>query len=81
VTASPRRWAKGCGCGCGPVLLVLGLLGRGGYLFVKDIGARAERADEVSAELRERHGAVSGSASTNRIELPLAEHETPWEWR
>lgn len=21
------------------------------------------------------------SASTNRIELPLAEHETPWEWR
>ena len=21
------------------------------------------------------------SASTNRVELPLAEHETPWEWR
>jgi hypothetical protein len=21
------------------------------------------------------------SASTNRVELPLAEHETPWEWK
>jgi hypothetical protein len=25
--------------------------------------------------------AATWSAGTNRIELPLAEHETPWEWR
>jgi hypothetical protein len=64
------------------VVLVLGLLGWGGYLLIKDIVGRAERAEEVMAEVRERYGDVSefqpsasGTLPPERVEAFLRARE------
>ena len=44
------------------------------------ISALPEDIEAALEPLRPRLEAT-WSATTNRAELPLAEHETPWEWR
>ena len=88
MTRTARRWSTGCGCGCGLLAVVLGLLGWGGYLFIKDVVGRAEKAQEVMAEVRERYGGLSdfqpspgGALPPERVESFLRVRELMAEAR
>lgn len=59
-------------------MIVLGLLGWGGYLYIRDIVAEAERAEQAMEKVRERHGKLTdfqpsptGEISKDRIEAFL----------
>jgi hypothetical protein len=78
----------GCGCGCGLLLLVLGLLGWAGFVYIKGIVQEGEKAEEVMAEVRERHGGLSdfrpspnGSLPPERVETFLRVRELMAETR
>ena len=76
MASTARRWAKGCGCGCGLSLLVLGLLGWGGFVYIKGIVQEGEQAEKVMAEVRERHGGLSDFQPSPTGVLPPERVET-----
>ena len=51
-----RRWVKGCALGCVLLLLLLGLVGAGGYVLVKRTVERIRGIETVMEQVRERHG-------------------------
>ena len=82
MTSTARRWAKGCGCGCGLLVLALGLLGWGGFLYIRGIVREADRSEKVMEEVREQHGGFSdfqpsptGALPPQRLEAFLRARE------
>jgi hypothetical protein len=76
MASTTRRWATGCGCGCGLLALVLGLLGWGGYVFIRGFVGEAEKGEAVMAEVRERHGSPSDFQPSPTGSLPPERVET-----
>jgi len=88
MASTTRRWATGCGCGCGLLALVLGLLGWGGYVFIRGIVGEAKKGEAVMAKVRERHGGFSdfqpdptGALPPERVETFLRVRELMAEAR
>lgn len=80
--STARQWAKGCGCGCGLLVLLLGLLGWGGYVLIRRVVGQAERIDAVMEQVHEKHGRVSdfrpepdGAIPPERVEAFLRVRE------
>jgi hypothetical protein len=79
---STKKWLVGCGIGCGVIIIILIVLGIGGYLFVKNMVDEFKDTEALMSAMTERYGRVKdycpntdGSISTDRIEVFLAARE------
>jgi len=77
-----KKWLVGCGIGCAVIILILIVLGVGGYMFFKNLIGEFEVQEELMATLTERYGEIrdfcpepDGSISPNRIEAFLSVRE------
>jgi hypothetical protein len=80
--STAKRWAKGCGCGCGLFVVLLGLLGWGGYVLIRGVVGEAEKIDAVMDRVHEEHGRLSdfrpepdGTIPPERVEAFLRVRE------
>lgn len=74
-----KKWLVGCGIGCAAIILILILLGVGGYVFFKNLIGEFKDQEELMATLTERYGEIAdfcpepdGSIGSDRIEAFLA---------
>jgi len=74
-----KKWLVGCGIGCAVVILILILLGVGGYVFFKNLVGDFQEQEELMATLTERYGQIrdfcpepDGSIGPSRIEAFLS---------
>jgi hypothetical protein len=74
-----KKWLVGCGIGCAAIILILILLGVGGYVFFKNLIGEFKDQEELMATLTERYGEIAdfcpepdGSIGRDRIEAFLA---------
>jgi hypothetical protein len=77
-----KKWLVGCGIGCAVIILILIVLGVGGYMFFKNLIGEFEVQEELMATLTERYGEIrdfcpepDGSISPTRIEAFLSVRE------
>lgn len=77
-----KKWLIGCGIGCLVIILILIVLGIGGYMFFKNIIGEFQEQEELMEILAERYGQIKdfcpepdGSIGPSRIEAFLAVRE------
>jgi hypothetical protein len=70
-----KKWLVGCGIGCAVIILILIVLGVGGYVFFKNLIGDFQEQEELMATLTERYGEIGdfqpepdGSIGPSRIE-------------
>ena len=83
-----KKWLVGCGIGCAVIILILIILGVGGYVFFKNLIGEFKVQEELMATLTERYGEIrefcpdpDGSIGPSRIEafLSIREAFTPFQ--
>lgn len=74
-----KKWLVGCGIGCAVIILILIVLGVGGYVFFKNMIGEFKVQEELMATLTERYGEIrefcpdpDGSIGPSRIEAFLS---------
>jgi hypothetical protein len=74
-----KKWLMGCGIGCAVIILILIVLGVGGYMFFKNLIGEFKVQEELMATLTERYGEIrdfcpepDGSIGPSRIEAFLS---------
>lgn len=74
-----KKWLVGCGIGCAVIILLLIVLGIGGYVFFKNLIGDFQEQEELMITLTERYGEIrdfcpepDGSIGPSRIEAFLA---------
>jgi hypothetical protein len=74
-----KKWLVGCGIGCAVIILILIVLGVGGYVFFKNLIGDFQEQEELMATLTEQYGQIrdfcpepDGSINPNRIEAFLS---------
>jgi len=77
-----KKWLVGCGIGCAVIILILIVLGVGGYMFFKNLIGEFKVQEELMQTLTERYGEIrdfcpdpNGSISSSRIEAFLSVRE------
>jgi hypothetical protein len=77
-----KKWLVGCGIGCAVIILILIVLGVGGYMFFKNLIGEFKVQEELMATLTERYGEIrdfcpdpDGSIGPSRIEAFLSVRE------
>ncbi len=77
-----KKWLVGCGIGCAVIVLILIVLGIGGYMFFKNLIGEFSDQEELMQTLTERYGEIGdfcpepdGSIGPNRIEAFLSVRE------
>lgn len=77
-----KKWLVGCGIGCAVIILILIVLGVGGYVFFKNLIGEFKVQEELMATLTERYGQIrdfcpepDGSIGPSRIEAFLSVRE------
>jgi len=77
-----KKWLVGCGIGCAVIILILIVLGVGGYVFFKNMIGEFQEQEELMEILTERYGQIKdfcpdpeGSISPGRIEAFLSVRE------
>jgi hypothetical protein len=77
-----KKWLVGCGIGCAVIILILIVLGIGGYMFFKNLIGEFSAQEELMAALTERYGEIrdfcpepDGSIGPSRIEAFLSVRE------
>jgi hypothetical protein len=77
-----KKWLVGCGIGCAVIILILIVLGIGGYMFFKNLIGEFSAQEELMATLTERYGEIrdfcpepDGSIGPSRIEAFLSVRE------
>ena len=83
-----KKWLVGCGIGCGVIVLILIVLGIGGYMFFKNLIGEFSAQEELMQTLTERYGEISdfcpepdGSIGPSRIEAFLSVREASAPFR
>ncbi|UCE41481.1 MAG: hypothetical protein JSV17_00370 [Candidatus Aminicenantes bacterium] len=74
-----KKWLVGCGIGCAVIILILIVLGVGGYVFFKNLIGDFQEQEELMAVLTERYGEIKdfspepdGAIDPSRIEAFLS---------
>ncbi len=74
-----KKWLVGCGIGCAVIILILIVLGVGGYVFFKNLIGEFQEQEELMEVLTERYGEIrdfcpepDGSIGPSRIEAFLS---------
>ena len=82
-SSTTKKWLVGCGIGCAVIILILIVLGVGGYVFFKNLIGDFQEQEELMATLTERYGETrdfypepDGSIDPNRIEAFLSVRDT-----
>jgi hypothetical protein len=77
-----KKWLVGCGIGCAVIVLILIVLGVGGYMFFKNMIGEFQEQEELMEILTERYGQIrdfcpdpDGTISPARIEAFLSVRE------
>ncbi len=77
-----KKWLVGCGIGCAVIILILIVLGVGGFMFFKNLVGEFQEQEELMTTLTERYGEIrdfcpepDGSISPSRIEAFLSVRE------
>jgi hypothetical protein len=77
--STTKKWLVGCGIGCAVIVLILIVLGVGGYMFFKNLVGEFQEQEELMNVLTERYGEIrdftpepDGSISPSRIEAFLS---------
>ena len=78
-SSATKKWLVGCGIGCAVIILILIVLGIGGYMFFKDLIGEFQAQEELMETLTERYGEIrdfvpepDGSIGPSRIEAFLS---------
>jgi hypothetical protein len=78
-SSTTKKWLVGCGIGCAVIILILIVLGVGGYMFFKDLIGDFQEQEELMEVLTERYGEIrdfcpdpDGSIGPSRVEAFLA---------
>lgn len=78
-SSSTKKWLLGCGIGCGVIIIILVILGVGGFFFVKNIVQGFKDTEAIMSTLTETYGRVKeycpdpdGSIRADRIEAFLS---------
>ena len=78
-SSTTKKWLVGCGIGCAVIILILIVLGVGGYMFFKNLVGDFQVQEELMTALTERYGEIrdfcpepDGSIGPNRIEAFLS---------
>ena len=78
-SSTTKKWLVGCGIGCGVIILIVIVLGVGGYMFFKNIVGEFQAQEELMDTLTERYGQIrdfcpepDGSIPSGRIETFLS---------
>ncbi len=81
-SSTTKKWLVGCGIGCAVIILILIVLGVGGYMFFKNLIGEFQEQEELMEILTERYGEIrdfcpepDGSISPSRIETFLSVRE------
>ncbi len=53
-----KKWLVGCGIGCAVIILILIILGVGGYMFFKNLVGDFQEQEELMIMLTERYGEI-----------------------
>lgn len=74
-----KKWLVGCGIGCAVIILILIILGVGGYMFFKNLVGSFEEQEELMIMLTERYGEIrdfcpepDGAIGSSQIEAFLS---------
>lgn len=78
-SSTTKKWLVGCGIGCAVIVLILIVLGVGGYVFFKNLIGEFQEQEELMQVLIERYGQIrdfcpepDGSILPSRIEAFLS---------
>ncbi len=78
-SSTTKKWLVGCGIGCAVIILILIVLGIGGYMFFKNLVGNFQVQEELMTTLTERYGEIrdfspepSGTIGPSRIEAFLS---------
>jgi hypothetical protein len=78
-SSTTKKWLVGCGIGCAVIVLILIVLGIGGYMFFKNLIGEFQEQEELMEVLTERYGEIrdfcpepDGSIGPSRIEAFLS---------
>lgn len=81
-SSTTKKWLVGCGIGCAVIILILIVLGVGGYMFFKDLIGEFQVQEELMETLTERYGEIrdfvpepDGSIDPSRVEAFLSVRE------
>lgn len=81
-SSTTKKWLVGCGIGCLVIILILIVLGVGGYMFFKNLVGEFQEQEELMEILTERYGEIKdfcpdpdGSIGPSRIEAFLSIRE------
>jgi hypothetical protein len=77
--SSTQKWLIGCGIGCGVIVIILIILGIGGFFFVKNIVHEFQDMETLEDALIKQHGKIKefcpeldGSIPAERMEIFLS---------
>jgi hypothetical protein len=78
-----KKWLIGCGIGCGAIILILIILGAGGYFFFRNMVAGFRDSEAIMSTLTDRFGKIGdfcpdpdGAIKADRIEAFLSVRDT-----
>jgi hypothetical protein len=78
-----KKWLIGCGIGCGAIILILIILGAGGYFFFRNMIEGFRNTEAMMSKLTERFGRIEdfcpdpdGAIKPERIEAFLSVRDT-----
>jgi len=78
-----KKWLIGCGIGCGAIILILIILGLGGYFFFRNIVAGFRDSEAIMSTLTDRFGKIEdfcpdpeGAIKSERLEAFLSVRDT-----
>jgi hypothetical protein len=87
-SSTTKKWLVGCGIGCAAIIVILIVLGVGGYMFFKNMIGEFQEQEELMKTLNERYGSVNdfcpepdGSIPSGRLEAFLAVREASAPYR
>jgi hypothetical protein len=77
--STTKKWLVGCGIGCAVIILIVIVLGVGGYMFFKNLVGEFQEQEELMEILTERYGQITdfcpepdGPIGPSRIEAFLS---------
>lgn len=86
--STTKKWLVGCGIGCAAIIVILIVLGVGGYMFFKNMIGEFQEQEELMKTLTERYGQIrdfspeaDGTIPSGRIEAFLAVREASAPYR
>jgi hypothetical protein len=81
-SSTTKKWLVGCGIGCAVIVLILIVLGIGGYMFFKNMIGEFQEQEELMEILTERYGPIrdfcpepDGTIGPSRMEAFLSARE------